>query len=590
MSMAQSNLTPDAYAFDMVVATTGASINSTMKAFLNNMKGQKYDYCQVWDESFQKVPGDYSKIEQAAGKDLFSISSTTFTVQGGSIDGLTDDQKAIVNANNASFIFAFEATFGLPDFPLDKIPDTIVMDQGRGTSKVTYNIVFAEFKIVQLETTSRGPATHYIWTNLQQNSNDYPTPWTFRTKVNLDFSDAPSSDFDKLPDEVKIKLKNLNPNSAFSIQQLFLDLNTAGLDSFPQIQGLDTSSSAYTAIQTTFLDTYFKRLQESTGDVILGYAIKPVNPATQTPSFIPTDLNFVTSPYLSNGQPSDDYSLYTLNYLVMSLNHSLPETTGFPWNWVEASNKNNFSGVMAIRRETFATYLSQVMTPSLQKLAAVFYVDCHIEEVVELSYSWGFNFTGTIDPYAYNSAPGAQVLSTSYSKSNADTGGTEGLVWGNINTDYHVNSNIKLKDSQIIVTTELKLFGHINFEGGVTEGNLAWFILTDVYDLGVTADGLLKVTHDNDASNLNDKSETLDKNVWAEIASFGTVDDLLEEFPNSSKNWMQNLIGSYETMLQSILDNSPIWVYPGSKTFTFANPAFSQNQDLVAQITYVEPS
>jgi hypothetical protein len=38
-----------------------------------------------------------------------------------------------------------------------------------------------------------------------------------------------------------------------------------------------------------------------------------------------------------------------------------------------------------------------------------------------------------------------------------------------------------------------------------------------------------------------------------------------------------------------MLNSSSSWVFPGGKTFAFKNVQFSDNKDLVCEITYVDP-
>lgn len=109
-----------------------------------------------------------------------------------------------------------------------------------------------------------------IWTKLSQPSGK---PWVCKFNVSLKMDDT---DFSKLRPDVQHKVKNLHPDSAFSVQQLYLDLNTAGLQSAPDFAGLKPNSDAYFYLTKFFLNTYWQQLRDAGGDVVLGYTVKPL--------------------------------------------------------------------------------------------------------------------------------------------------------------------------------------------------------------------------------------------------------------------------------------------------------------------------
>ena len=487
MTGKQSNLSLPQYGYDLVVSTTQESINATMKQFLDKFEGKEFISCYVSQEqsdgTYTDVPGDYNQLSQIAGMDLFSIPTTN----------QTPDQKAAADkAYDNNFSFAFKATMGLPDFPLESIPNVIILD--KGSVLVTYNLFFKDFKILNAEPQRRG----YSWTNLSQ--TDASVPWVFQFNVNLDLNSSDSA-FSHLPESVQIKVKNLNPDSAFSVQQLYLDLNTAGLESAPTVVGLGPTSTAYIYLTRVFINSYFKQLKEEQskdpanpdGNILLGYSIKPTQPSTKSSSIIPTDLTFMVSPFRDeNGVPTKNYDLYTLNYLVMSDNHHMPASVEFGWNWVEKSEESDYAGTMTIKKGIFASFLNQQLSPSLQSVCLI--PNCSINvNLVKIDWTWGYTQETTRQTYQVVNDGTSKVLTFSYSKSASDSE-NYGWNWGNITLTNSLQSDIYLENNLLKTVTTATAYVHINVEGGVTEGNFVKYQTETSYQIGVEQSGNLVVT------------------------------------------------------------------------------------------------
>ena len=580
MSGQKSDLSASKYGYDLVVATTQDSINATMKEFLSGLDSPDFNACYQWDENDNCIPLDYSQVLNATG------GTDPFTIPDKSTD---PKMKAL---DDLDFAFAFKATFGLaPGVAPTAIPDIITLN--RGNSFVTYQLFCATFDILVLL-----EAHHKVfWTNISQPDDN---PWIFRFNVNLDLR-TNNDYFGKLPPSVQNKVKNLNPDSAFSVQQLYLDLNTAGLQDLPDIEGLNTSSPAYEPLKQAFIDTYWKNAKKN-GDPLLGYSVQPVTPNPLQPSIVPTDLNIEVSPNLdAQGNQTKQYGLYTLNYLVMSKEHPMPAPVQFEWNWIESSEKADESGVIAINRNVFVDYLKGLVNQEVGELS--------IETLVDLTHS-GENFT---IKYSYKTAaspqmfapvaaptPGADgfasVLTLSYehdSHDDSENSSHTSSIHGDFN--YKINGDVAFKGNVMRLT--LHAVAYIKFnthEVGIDythlDGNYFDLTQTVTYTVDVTDTGQLTVTKTDTAS---DNSESLD---WSKgglgdlLGELSSVKECLNNINTKVGNTVRSAFKDYEDGLTQLITHSHAWVFPGGKTFSYKNVYFSDFQDLITHVVYIDPT
>jgi hypothetical protein len=577
MDATASDLSGAKYGYDMVVGTTQASINATMKSFLDQYNGQEFIKCYIFEPGVNGAAGqfveiDYEQLKTNVGGDPFSIPTGA------------DATNAMLNKlYQQKFAFAFKATMGLTtDFPLTDVPDVVVLD--KGNSMVSYNLTCKEFEVLDLQNLY-GQLT---WNNLKQ--SEQPKPWTFAFNVDLDLQSSDSA-FQHLPQDVQTQVKNLCPNSMFSVQQLYLDLNTAGLESSPTITGLDTTSNAYIYLTRTFLGAYFKNMQDTSatpgnpdGSFLLGYTVKP-STAGNTSSITPTDLNFLVSPYLDDkGIATQDYSMYTLNWLVMTQEHSMPAAVPFEWNWVTEAQKSQFNGAMSIKKGTFSTFLNGLLSPSLKTvcLTPAVTMDANF---ISLSFTMKATLDSNPGTYSVVNDGTSRVLTFSYNKSSSDSA-TFVPNWGNITLKSTLQSDVYLEGNTIRAVTTATAFLHLNAEGGVSEGNIVSYTAETIYNVAVDAAGQLTVTMS--PTNFTDNSH-FDTSTWSQIISFGTIDAAVSTIKNYWECMKTYLSGEQNAIL-SMLNGSSSWVFPGGKTFVFKNAEFSQFQDFVTQVTYAEPT
>lgn len=575
MSALQSNLSLSDYAYDMVVSVTQDAVNSTLLKYLDRYEGQDFISCYVFDPaSNTNVPGNYDDLVAIAGMDLFSIPSTGQQTPAQA----TAASKAY---NEGYFSFGFKATMGTPEgFPLSSVPDVVVFN--KGTVLVTYNLFFKNFQILNTQE-NRGSFT---WTNVSQ--ADQPAPWVFSFIVNLDLNtDDSTAAFNSLPASVQSQVKNLNPNSMFSVQQLYLDLNNAGLESAPTVVGLDPTTEAYIYLTTVFTNSYFKQVQAQGGE-LLGYTVVPQSPNNSSPSLIPTDMSFLISPqYNPDGSTATETYLYTLNYLVMSDNNHLPAPNVFPWNWVETSEEDDFQGTSTVRKADFVSFINQCFSRALYEICAIPTVEFDVDGL-EVHVNGSYHLDNSPHSFSVVNDGSNHVLTFSYSQQASESDHNL-VVWGSLTIKTNAQSDVYFENNSIRNVTTVNAWVDLDCEGGTVKGYASNYTINTIYQMSIDAYGKLVISLASGYPQMIDNGTTLDASLWAEISTFGTINDVVGKLDDHFSS-LQNYLSSYSTDILNMLNGSNAWVYPGGQTFAFKDIKFSDYLDLVAHVTYVDPT
>jgi hypothetical protein len=561
MSANQSNLSSAKYGYDFVVATTQSSINSTMKEYLSNLPEPEVVICYVADNNGIPTPIDYDTLKQKAnGTDPFSVPQTNPSSQD------------LQNLLKARFMVGFKAQIGLPPGYLPaNIPDIVTL--GADTSAVSYNLMCSEFDVVQY--TPGGGYNPPSWMNVSQPPG---AAWLFNSKVDLRLTPFDGTDYSKLPPAVQAQIKNLGGN-AFSIQQLLFDLDNAAQESIPTISGVDPSSNLYACLQKDFLGKYFSTMKQN-GTPVLGCTVTQSDAPSSTLTL--TDLNFETCPLLgTNGQPiqnptSDQQDASTLNYLCTSNGDPLPAAVQFGWNWLEESDEANFDGVIAINRNAFVNYFQARLTRFVAANCYQPWVNVSLDSSSNPVYKASLSPGQT--PTISTPATGATVLSYSYSSSAADQAGLKGDI-GKLTVSPSFTLDVSFAGDAITITQHLVIYMYAEHLSTGASGNVVDKTLTDTYSLAVDDKGELTTVL---TSKVTDNSQTPSVNGFLNF--FTDLNSLI----NDVATWAQ---GCASTTLNDIpvavLQN---FVFPGGKTFVFKDASFSDYQDLVAHITYADPS
>lgn len=552
MSAQQSHLS--ATGFDYVVAVTQASINGTLEEYLYRGLPEVV-LCYAYDPNNNPVPIDYAAlVKRANNTDPFSVPNNT-----------PASDPRVQNLNNAGFAFAIRAKLGLPPgVPPSKLPPVVALKPGQ--SNVIYTLMFSEFVATELVFGPRGSVT---WFNQSQPSG---TSWTFTGSVDLNFQDV---SFTNLPPKTQNTLKGLSNQNEFTIQQLYYDLNSSNLEQGFQFNNVPSNSALNTFMTADFINTYWKALG---GQEVLGYGAKQRTSAPPT-SLAVTNLNFFTPDAVGNeGAP------LTLNYLCATNNHALPDTThaGFGWNWVEPNEAAQYDGVAALNRNTLAKFydaqLRDYVPRNCYSPAGHIRVWLSGTFDTDVNYKWGLSSNQA--PTVNFPATGPTVLSYSYnSGTTSDQAGLNGDM-GKMEMWSTFDLWVNFQGDTIVIVQHLVIWSYIRSLATSNSGKIVDKQITDTYSIGVDDKGQLKVALKS--SDPQDHSQRPSVNGFLEF--FTGVNKLSDDVAK----WAQSCVATKLTDVPiSAIRN---FVFPGGDAFVFADARFSDNQDLVAHITYANPS
>ncbi|MEM7216012.1 MAG: hypothetical protein AAF423_10755 [Pseudomonadota bacterium] len=557
-----SDLSNAKYKYDLVVGTTADAINASMKMWLyKNAPAAK----EIWYQQ-KETGGPITPMKPIAGVDPFKYKT---------------DAKIPDSLSKSDFAFAIKAGFGLPRgvSPLD-VPDVINLTSQR--QQVDYNMFFNTFTIVTLEWGRRG----YAWKNFTQPNGK---PYIFKYKVDMNMNAAdPTSKFSDLPPETQRMLQNYNTSSMYSVQQLFLDLNNAGLQSVPTISGVPSNSPVIRTLEDDFINTYWKDLNKSK-QFVLGYAVH-ANNRTTSASIQPTSLNYQVVPYYdSNGNPTDDTGMYTLNYLSMTENRPLTVGAAFPWNWVDKNHVADYHGAMAVRRDVFGHFLSEKISPYLRYVCIEPYSNIDVYAAgfkskvrYSLSEASGQQFKST--------ASGAKILEFSYSKE-SKSHDKSGLISGHFNITSTASGSITISGNKI--TMEVKSDVNMDLDNGdifgvgKVSGRCGSYNSKTIWDVTVDAHGQVNVTPEKGYPKITVLGPDYDEGAFSKIDGTHHVGENLGGFYQN----MSSAMKTFNTLVRDYLNSTGgKWIFPGGNTFVFKDAAFSNDQDFVTHITYADPS
>lgn len=593
MGVSQSNLSDfTRFGFDVVVAVTQASVNATLKQLLAGLSAPEVTVCYVYDDNNNLVPIDYLKlVENAKGSDPFVVPSGA---------NPQTDQR-LINLTNANFAGAVKAKVGLPDLPPASLPPIATLGNG-SSAPVLFNLMCAEFQIAGFEYGARGKAT---WINQSQPSGS-GSPWYFSANVFLNTSALPPTPDPSMPPAVQERIEELQHEvqNAFTIQKLFLDLDTAILASIPTIEGIPPGWAVWQLISQIFLGAYFDQLRKN-GDPVLGYSfvIKAPRPTTLELGSVSRECSPLLGP---DGKPIDKPTPAELNATTLvyigTQSSTAPVPVEFPWNWVDLGDVTKYSGVQAVRRDCFFTYFAGLLNPEVSALC----LDTH----VEMTHS-GENFT--IGYYStYSSSPGAfrplpqigapgpdgftDVLSLDFTKNAHDdsTSSTQLVeIWGDFN--FRLGGKVAVKGNQIRVQVQAVAymsFKHrevfVNYTD-LEEKNYYDKTLTVMYTMGVDQSGALQVTETHDVTDNSAPFVFTGKGI---LGVFGLEDDLKKGLTDVESNLAAAIDSSFTNYVGQMTDTINgyrAWVFPGNDAFVFKDLTFSNGLDLTAQLTYVSP-
>lgn len=582
MSVSQSNLSAYTYGYDIVVATTQSSINSTIKEFLSDASMPEVIMCYVTDGNGNITSIDYpTLLANTKQSDPFSIPANA--------DATTNPD--IQNLAAANFVAAFKAQLGLPGgYAVADIPDAVAFTQG--SNAVSYSLLCAEFTVVQyIAATNSAQAS---WFSASQPPE---AAWLFTANVAIQISTAAQNQYNQLPAAVQSQIKNMG-STAFSVQQLLFDFDNATLQSSPTIENVTPNTPLYNCLEKDFIEQYFTTLQQN-GAPLLGCSI--VQTQTGPASLNISNINMCIEAFVdNNGNPIPAASLqpwqqelFTLNFLCAANNDTLPAPAQFVWNWLDnAADSLQYDGAIAVNVTAFSKWLSAVISPYLIPACITPKAYCKYHDG-DIEYGLGFTRSNAAQQYTVLTGQVIvdgvmQALNFHYTASNSANGGQEPFIWGELKCDYTLTSAVSLGNAQIQITNTITVYMDVDFEGGHTKGNYAAYQSVMVFDISVNATGNLQVALQ--PFTVNDISQPLSISKWANIASQKGLTSLVDNIKAQTQNMAQSFMGGLDNAIESSLNSPQSFIFPGGNTFFFKDVAFSDNLDLVAHITYADPS
>ncbi|CAE7936748.1 unnamed protein product [Symbiodinium necroappetens] len=537
---------------DAVVAVTQASVNATMMTYLSKAQLQMHEVLKCYaykpDSKGEIVEVDYKTlVDQAGGSDPFSLT-----------DGADQTDKNVVNLAKVGFVGAFKAKAGLPRVPRANLPSIITLGK-HSDSAVSFNLTASEFQICGL--TYAGFNQAVAINKIQPSGSSAQAAWYYNFLVDLTLNtinpDAP------VPDDVRARMKQFihkfGPNS-FSMRKLFLDLETASLVANPVIKGVTDNAAfgpTWAMMSTIFTGVYFSQLRQ-TGNPIFGYSVTSKVDPTPSSTVAFQSLAYSTAAYLVGGQETQSpASCLAYN---LSTRATPPRIEPFSWNWVDANDVSQISGVLSVRCSFIASFLTQQAA-------------------------------------APTSDGGLKTHTLSYVH-NAHDDSIDSLHTVSIYLDFNfqLDGTIVIKGTQIIITVTAKFFmGFHHHELGVHYTDLP---LRDYYnktkivtlDIAVSDDGKLSATQSTTTTTNSAKWDFDAEGILGLAGEESSLNDGLSDAVGDVNKNLENVFHDFSEVLAGNFNQYHQWVFPGADTFVMSHVFFSETGDLVTHLRYATPS
>ena len=609
MSATDSNLSKAECKYDLVSALTQDALNMTLKNYINDVIAQvvpPFVLYYKFTDSFhsETVLMTSEEVQKmTGGQNIFAIPN----LAQNDLPEYADYQKLGDAMAEAGFAYAFEVCFGLPaGIPNAKLPDIISLyyDAARSSGKdldqtVQYSMYFASFTIIEMNYAYSGQG----W-QIKKISQPDDDPWIFQWLVDLNLQLESGVSLNSLPDQVQENLNtvyNLDPATMFTLQQLLLDLNTteliSGVD--PSVIGIQPPDNPLYTSLNLFVKNCWQPFIDN-GGLVLNNAVQPDDQYYPPSSIVPTDLNFVVSPYSDESQKG----LYTLNYLVMGNQNAMPASIQpFDWDWVDDPSD---SGVMSVRRDVFLDYLNEALSPCLNQICLTVDLDMEGALLGNPEITVELKPNNTKHDYIKN----ADNPCLRFEYRSADDDHDFHIQWLPQLTKFEVvlevQSNVYFTESSIrcetlattyyIVTQDLVISEVQRYE--LAKKNTTTFTLGAVGTGNTAQDtsaGLLQVSSKTTLENLlqtSDSGEDYyggDNSYLSKIMSDGKIKDYENEVAEISEK-LDDLMSSYSSQISKIIDGTLGFVFPGAQTYFYNKPKFSVNNDLTVPITFQDIS
>ncbi|KAI2642502.1 hypothetical protein GGS21DRAFT_174621 [Xylaria nigripes] len=571
-----SFLSSEKYGYDFVVATTQASINSGLLQFLAE-GGQPVVYFCFLVDPMTGNPGTQVTLDELMTK---SNGVNPFDIPAGT--PYTDPR--IAPLTTALFNVGIKMQIGLPPGVLPKDLEPMVT-LGSNAFSVGVKLYCSQFTIIQNSPPS-GWATPGSW-NVWSQGVDLP-PTYIQVQADMVMADIDKSlntvYFDNHPDErdaLKRQLENLS-GTAFSLQQLLFDLDNAALQALPQIGGIPSDSNASYILASSWTKLYSTAAKER------GWPLLALTATAETPD--PSQLQMTAferqvSPLKeANGtviqDPTpDQMNVTTLDHLCVANNNVLPGTASFNWNWVTPEEVDQQSGVIAINRNTIANFFLLQIIP-IAKKSLIQIIPTAEANAIRVMGDIYISFAPAGEPdKAEVTQSGENAIRIEYlSHKVSEDWSLASYCGASVNFSY--TCDVQFKDNAITVVQRILVAVWLGFDNSEVACNVVDKTRTDTYIISVTQTGALKTAGLD--SKLDDNSENPNANGFIEF--FTGINTAVMQIKSQVKDIDAVELGDIP------FDKLNNFIFPGSKVFTYKSVSFSDHQDLICDITYVDPS
>jgi hypothetical protein len=558
----------DDYGYDMVFAATLGSINTAMRQYITKVSDDaatkilRVYYTRNAEKKYVEVSPEVTAALNALS--LFSIPNVE-------AQRIPEQIAAIETARREKIYYGFEVELGLPEWvgPSDRIIDFETGETGNH-AKVKYNVPFKQLNIFEFII----DWDDYEYHTVLQGENK----WVFSFTVDLGLVGVTK---DNLPDDIKKIVNNIDPASMFSINQLYLDMNTPYLMSYPQIIITEDAKAVF---ERNFVDRYFKTLEGHAGNPVFAYTVTLPQGGGKRFLLTPEDFRFWVSPYFVNGKPDTSRKyLYTLNYIVQCEKDKPINLREFTWNWVDAEEYG--AGI------TGALVISNTQ---VYKFAA----DEYIKLIENLLYTtvatvsvYGIKITFSLGIEKDISAK-AKFDKAVYSYEKKTHCSDSGKLAGTTNIDFNYTLDATLRNYKnpagecvLECAVVTKLYLNIDNTFATSAGNI--YNMKTSYSLTISVDNQGKLMLSPHVET-EDIGADFDMSLWDRFALIGLKDDV-EDIQNKFTEKLNENKKLFDKAFENTYNGNSVWYIPGSGSLVFNQPCFSNKTDLTLEAAYAAP-
>lgn len=605
---------------DMVTAVTQYSVNEAMKAYLENTPTEMCAFTlYTTDESdrsvyFQLFHNTDTHTMPAAFPETIRQEKELYTklTKLGLFDiPVEKDARTVQQKENIKkayedyyLVSGYRFVSGVPSSykedqklafrPLDLNPSS-----DPTTAGVLYTQSFKDFQIIELN------ENHRKLTFSKISQANFEEPWIYRYSIKFSLNDV---EFTNLPSHVQeqvrnhFHLKDSEIATLFEMAQLKLDLLTLAVSTQPQIEGIKEETQANLKV---VLDRYIK--QDMADAFIIGHVVTPRD-NTKDYFFRPRRYTFSVSDAIEyNGVKDPD--LKTLNY-VISFEDADPIPQSYNWEWIKPECKLVNAGVMAIKRDQiFNRFNEDFRTSVLRKLRKILTatMEGNHKTIFDLRWVYGikedtsqdanrfiFNPARNLYEYVSYNGEGKKVEGIdNYSHAGEISFYIPPMVAGT--ADFALRYTMKstaqwsgiIKDGRkypaIVFTVDVVAWADVVYDSGHSQGTV--YDHTIKCSVGLDVDAMGNITLVKTVEDIPHK-ETMDKNGWAEFASFGGIDEVIDSISGTVKGWVNEAVDNFKDRFQKNFKHNVAWIMPGQKTFSFDDACFSEYGDFCVKVTY----